>query len=286
MAQTIEFLKDQRIGARTGKLWLDPCRTGAARAGFDPRWVSGYHGEVELLTLWGIGKDSNIQARKQHLAKGGHVINWDMGYLGRPHYARVSIDVDHPSHALMENTEPDPSRWEHFGLKLYNVANPKGHVVVVGLGAKSRVQFKNGDTWEQKALLEAKARFPDRRIVYRPKPSKYEDKVQWEHRSEVESIYRLLQGASLVICKHSNVAVDACISGVPVECDGGAALWLYNRCTTPTVAQRLDFLYRVCWWQWKLDDHDMEVGWKFLRTVLGSMSARAGIHSMAGLTSI
>ena len=36
------------------------------------------------------------------------------------------------------------------------------------------------------------------------------------------TIADVLNGCSVVVCRHSNVAVDACIAGVPVECEGGA----------------------------------------------------------------
>jgi hypothetical protein len=73
---------------------------------------------------------------------------------------------------------------------------------------------------------------------------------------------KALAGASLVICRHSNAAIEACIAGVPVECSGGAAHWLYSRTPRPTTEERLDFLYRLAWWQWRFIE--MKSAWLFL----------------------
>jgi hypothetical protein len=106
-------------------------------------------------------------------------------------------------------------------------------------------------------------------VVYRTKPrlpGKNLDRVKWPFISTGEFVVDALRGASLVICRHSNVAIDACIAGVPVECEDGAAYWLYRRGSVPTVAQRLDFLHRLCWWQWRFSE--MDKAWLFLQSML------------------
>jgi hypothetical protein len=150
-------------------------------------------------------------------------------------------------------------------LDLYR---PDGHVLVIGTGRKTR-KYLDVLGWEENALLDASRRFPGRRIVYRPKPlglkirqTAKPDPVEWEYRSENTSINSALKGASLVICRHSNVAVDACMAGIPVECSGGAAHWLYSRVPIPTMQERLDFLYRLAWWQWRF--FEMKSAWQFL----------------------
>jgi hypothetical protein len=52
---------------------------------------------------------------------------------------------------------------------------------------------------------------------------------------------------------------------VPVEIEDGAAKWLYERGAAPTRAQRLDFLCRAAWFNWKLSE--MGEAWKFLLKV-------------------
>jgi hypothetical protein len=260
-------------GARTGRAWVLPCANGASAAGLRARLRREYSGEFDWLTVYGVGDPRYGAARDAHVASGRPVACWDMGYVGKSRdmgetHTRVSLGSDHPSAKHMDRTDPDPSRWGRLGIQLREDARDGGHVLVVGLGPKSRA-YLGEFGWEERALAAAAARFPDRRIVYRPKPAGVGDRdsVEWPHRSEGTTVATALRGASLVICRHSNVAVDACIAGVPVECEGGAALWLYSRGAAPTRAERLDFLHRLCWWQWRF--REMERAWKFLLRVSG-----------------
>lgn len=270
MAVSVEFLKADD-GARTGRAWLLPCADGAASAGLRPRLRREYEGASEWLSVYGVGDPRYGAARDAHLATGRPVALWDVGYLGKSRevsetHVRVSLGADHPSPELMERTKPDPSRWDRLGLAMREDWRHDGHVLVVGLGAKSR-KYLGEYGWERGALESAARRFPGRRIVYRPKPSARgePDPVGWPDVSVGTTVQQALKGASLVVCRHSNVAVDACIAGVPVECEGGAARWLYARGAQPTEAERLDFLRRLCWWQWRF--REMGEAWKFLLKV-------------------
>lgn len=76
-----------------------------------------------------------------------------------------------------------------------------------------------------------------------------------------------LRGASLVVCRHSNVAVDACVAGIPVECDDGAAAALYRGNPNPTREQRAEFLRRLTFWEWRPDEAAQ--AWDWILTVTG-----------------
>jgi hypothetical protein len=65
---------------------------------------------------------------------------------------------------------------------------------------------------------------------------------------KTHAIQNVLRGASLVVCRHSNVAVDAVVAGVPFEAEDGAATWLKGK--PYTIGNRLDFLRRLAYWQW------------------------------------
>ena len=45
--------------------------------------TESYQGTEPYLVLWGVGRAEFMEARRRHLAGGGRVIMWDMGYLGR-----------------------------------------------------------------------------------------------------------------------------------------------------------------------------------------------------------
>lgn len=213
---------------------------------------SQYHGGSSLLMLWGVGRRGYEEARAQQLAGGGHAILWDMGYIGRQKkigYCRVSIDHQHPQ-AYLDLTVQESSRWKAHGIALREDANKSGPIILAGVGPKSHV-FLGTHGWEERKALELKKRFPGRKIVMRRKPRKGDGSLPIE---------RALQGASLVVCRHSNIAVDACIAGVPFECEDGAASWLLGKAYT--LENRLDFLRRLSWWQWK--PNEASKAWAFL----------------------
>jgi hypothetical protein len=89
------------------------------------------------------------------------------------------------------------------------------------------------------------------------------DKPRSRHANTVP-IEEALVGARLLVCRHSNCAIDATIAGVPFECEDGAAWWLAGK--PFTAAARLDFLHRLCWWQWRHEESAQ--AWTFLREKL------------------
>lgn len=265
--KSVEVLKtghESRIGAET----LRSVFIAAERLGMNALLSSSYTGTRDLLVVYGAGAPDRQSVMKRHIASGRRVICWDVGYVGRGkdtsrHYFRVSVDRTHPN-LMMDLAPTSPERWEAHGIPIRNDYDPAGPILVAGMGPKSRVHL-GMTNWEINTLKAARDRFPGRKVIYRPKPRKLqEDKVDWE-KDGVTPIADLLKGASLVICRHSNVAVDACIAGVPVECEDGAAHWLYGHGSNPTPEQRLQFLHRLAWWQWKTTE--MKEAWTFLHTV-------------------
>lgn len=254
--------------SRIGTAALKAAADGARRVGLRVRVTSQFRGDTDWLCIFGAGAARRDHARQQQLAGGGRAVLFDLGYFGAGKdperaYVRVSVDHFHPQ-ALIGNTEPDPTRFAVHGITLREDADPAGHVVVAGMGQKSREQFNLHD-WELRTLEAMQARFPEHRILYRPKKKSLP--LPWQPQDGDSAIEDVLRGASLVVCRHSGVAVDACIAGVPVETEDGAARWLYARGTDPDPAERLDFLQRLAWWNWQCSE--MEACWKFLLKVCG-----------------
>jgi hypothetical protein len=77
----------------------------------------------------------------------------------------------------------------------------------------------------------------------------------------------VLSGASLVVCRHSNVALDACIAGIPVVCEDGIASTLYgndiNNPIMPTLEQRRQLIANAGWWQWS--PTEARQAWEFIK---------------------
>lgn len=243
----IEILKTEP-GSSSAKLMLSAMADACAEAGDNVNVTSHFAGGADLLILFGVGHPANNWARHRQIKKGGRVLMWDLGYFGRRKmdgWLRMSIDHDHPQRFL--DRTPDYGRWDTHAIELREDADPQGHIVLVGLGPKSR-QYLKLRTWEQETLQHLRNQHPGRRIVFRPKGSSLTT-LRGVEIDRQEGIEGVLKGASLVVARHSNVCVDATIAGVPFQCEDGAAMWLSSRPYTRD--NRLDFLRRLAWWQWK-----------------------------------
>lgn len=253
MAVTVELLTG-KTPSESAKALLDSIGPAITAAGDKLVCTNEYRGGSDFLVLFGVGAEPHDIARSKQVDAGGHALLWDLGYIGRKKitgYLRISIDTDHPQQWL-DRTPSDPSRWKKHGIQLREDADPTGPILLIGMGRKSILQL-NAQDWERAKLQEIKRRFPGRLVIRRPKS-----------RDEKTPIEQLLRGASLVVCRHSNVAVDAAIAGVPFEAEDGAAIWLLKR--EFTRENRLDFLQRLSWWQWKCSEAAQ--AWAFAKRVV------------------
>jgi hypothetical protein len=253
----VQILRDRKP-SHTGAALLRAIEAAVHAAGDE---IVG--GAPDVLVLYGVGAAVNDQARRAQLARGGRVLHFDLGYFGRAKlvgYLRMCIDRDHPQH-LLDGTPSDPARFAAHGIELREDADPGGPIVLVGLGRKSRAYLGEHD-WERRKLKELARRFPGRDVVFRPKRA---SSIDMPVRSDADTpIAALLRGASCVICRHSNVAVDAAIAGVPFEAEDGAAMWLQSRPFTRE--NRLDFLRRLAHWQYRPDEAAQ--AWAFAKRML------------------
>lgn len=223
-------------------LWDDVCKRGKAmlRAMADAAPIEcavtdGAPSGADLLMTWGLGHVGRRPLVDAHLARGGRVVGWDLGYWGRrpktiveqPY--RLTIDHDHPWRMI--GSEP-AGRFDSSGIVLREDAKPSGPILFACLGNKARKLYPS---WEP----TARRRLAGRHVEMRPKSS------------HLPPIAGALRGKSLAVVRHSNVAVDACIAGVPVECEDGAAYALYRDNPAPSRELRLEFLRSLAWWQWK-----------------------------------
>lgn len=261
---SVEVLR-ARKPSETGEPMLAAIAAAARCSGDEVTETTRFDGRSDWLVLFGVGAAVNDAARKSQLARGGRVLMWDLGYVDRNKgggHLRMSIDSDHPQQWLGV-TPDDPSRWDRLRIGLQECANPDGPIVLVGLGRKSRA-YLNLPNWERDAYRRLKLRFPGRRIVLRPKGRSI---VNLPCPTDATTpIEELLKGASLVVCRHSNVAVDAAIAGVPFEAEDGAAMWLQQHDFTP--GNRLEFLRRLGWWQWRTAEAAQ--AWAFAKQVVNT----------------
>lgn len=260
---TIELLRAVTPSLSAAPI-LNAFADAARAAGDEVRETRGYEGRSEWLVLQGVGERMHDAARRAHLrGGGGHVLMWDFGYWDRAKitgHMRMSIDHDHPQ-AWLDRMPLDASR---SVPTLREDADPSGHVLLIGLGRKSRKYLGAAD-WERNTYARLTERFPGRRVIFKPKVGDF-TRLPCETAAAETPIEELLRGAALLVCKHSNCAVDAAIAGVEFEAEDGAAMWLQQREFNP--ANRLEFLQRLAWWQYK--PHEAAQAWAFAKQVVST----------------
>lgn len=229
-----------------------------------------YVGNRRILIVWGGGRPDRVDLLKRHRAAGGITVAWDLAYWDREGAARLGINSLHPIAAQLEKA-PEGQGRRDFALR--DDADPAGPILLVGLGHKSARMLGVGALdWERKRLRQLQARFPGRPIWWRPKGKDFMPLPDTVPRWGMP-IDEALRGCSLVVCRHSNVAIDACIAGVPVQCVDGAALALYSQTQTPTREQRAEFLRQVGFWNWS--PAEAPQAWAWLKRVAAAAPSAA-----------
>jgi hypothetical protein len=252
------------IPARATRMF-DALIQAASEAGINPIVTDRWSKKTDLLMSYGLGHPQRRLWTEAHVAAGGRLIGWDLSYWDRDNAMRCTVDHLHPWRLIRDMPG---ERWKVANIPLRDDGNPSGHIVLVGMGRKSRAQFAMQDrAWEKSALASIRKIYPQKEIVYKPK--RPEDAIKG-CRTMDGPIQDALLGASLVVCRHSNVAVDSCIAGVPVVCEDGAAAALYGsdlaNPTVPDRESRLRFLRNLAWWQYRPDE--AALAWKFLTGVI------------------
>lgn len=231
-----------------------------------------------VLVLYGLGASDRLPHARAHKAAGGHFIALDAGYWDRKaehRKFRVTVDDFHCPDLIMRGPSPGPSRLNESAVGIRSIGHPQqGHIVLVGNGPKSGAVGASG--WAAEKSREIRRLHPKRRITYRPKRSFMETGVICDAIAANDKIEAVLANASLVVCRHSNVAVDACRMGIPVVCDDGAASAIYpshleDEANQPSFELRAEFLRRLAWWQWSAAEMSSGAIWPWLIGVLNEL---------------
>lgn len=220
-----------------------------------------------VALLYGPGSNQNKELIARIKSVGGNYVAFDLGYFNRSNRnggypLRLTFNAPHPLEEDLRDHDQG-QRWRAERIHLREDYDPNGHIVIAGTGRKSRVQYGfTGANWELEKLRDLRRRYPDADIRYRPKKTK--DTLPGTTLVPYEvPIEESLKGARLLCCHHSNVAVDACIAGVPVECANGAAYHLYKHSPNPSPESRLRFLQQLAWLQWR--PSEAKECWKFIQ---------------------
>lgn len=272
----VEILLDGGVAER-GRVMLHALAGTASRVGVDVRMSPIYLGDSEWLILYGIGAPGRQEIARRHRDAGGRVIAWDLGYWGREKSSeqarqRVTIDAPHPQAWVMRRDWP-AERFERLLVSRAPLGDPAGPVVIAGMGPKSCVQYRCAPLdWPKAAMEIAARRWPERKIIYRPKKPSDPVPAGVPVRSGGE-IQDVLAGASLVLTNHSNVAVDALCVGIPALVKDGAAAAICGRpadgaAVMPELEILERFLRNLAWFQWSPVEALAGDVWPFLRELI------------------
>ncbi len=257
---------------RKARPLLEALQRGGVAHGFDAQLVDHHQVRPKAwLFVYGLGGSDRIQYASRERLAAFDLAYWDRKVSDRKY--RISIGGFHPASRIGLGPSPGPARWAQAGLAIAESGgNSLGPILLVGNGPKSVAVGAAG--WAAAKSRELRKSFPDLPIWYRPKPGRsVEADVICDETVRDEPIDAVLDRVSLVVCRHSNVAVDACRLGVPVVCDDGAAAAIYPRGwdePQPSLGTRTEFLHRLAWWQWSPAECETRQFWDWLKGQLGA----------------
>lgn len=267
----VEIVRYQPESDRSHQ-FIQALALAGGKQGFNVRVSPDYTGDTPLMVFWGPGAPIRSAAMRQQVAKGGHAIALDLPYWDRYKKVRISIDAAHPQAWVMRRAWPvERLQQDREVAAASNHWNPDGPVVIAGLGRKAREQYGANriDEWEADMMRACLARWA-RPVIYRRKLATL-PVPGWATKVVDGPIDTALQGASLVITWHSNVAVDAIRLGIPVVCRDGAAAAVcaseLPEAPAPLPTDVRDqFLANLAWFQWA--PTEARECWTFLQELL------------------
>lgn len=258
---------------------------GARAAGRKVAIVAGLTDRCRVAVIWGAGHPEMLRLMQQTVARGVPVIAWDGAYWHRGTHYRFSINAPHPQAVIMARAFSD-HRFKSFRVEMREDWNRSGPVVLVGQGIKcARMYDEHPGEWERAMALAIRQRWPDRPIHFRPRPQgSGHCKMLTGCITRTEPrINDVIRSASLVVTRHSNVAVDAIVAGIPAVSESGAAAAVCPRRLEdagPPLDEkaRRQFLANLAHFQWSLAELRTAETWGFIESMALSTMEAADAH--------
>jgi hypothetical protein len=208
--------------------------------------------------------------------KSGTAVYVDLGYFGRREggrwsgYHKVVVNSRHPNE-YFQRVQHDSKRREAFRIRLKKWSNGE-HILLAGMGDKGAQAVGLGpNEWERGAITRIR-KFTSRRIIYRPKPSwkRARPLPGAEYAPSTVSLESVLENCHAVVTRHSNVAVDGLVAGVPAFVWGGVAMPLglqdLSLIETPLRPEgREQWLNDICYTQWSVAEMRLGQPWRHLK---------------------
>lgn len=177
------------------------------------------------------GLSGNLHRIFNDYRESSTAIYFDLGYWQRriktrfDGYHKISVNSRHPTEYFQRFRHPY-DRFQQLGVEIKPwKKNPNGKILVAGISQKAAIaEGIPPFDWETRAINKLKAH-TKREIVYRPKPNCLRSRpITGSVFDKKMPLQIALIHAHAAVTRHSNVAVDAILAGVPAFCDYGVAV--------------------------------------------------------------
>lgn len=148
----------------------------------------------------------------------------DLAYWDRGNSYKVSVGARHPT-AYFQKVKHGSDRRKRYGIEPVPFAKDGKIILLAGMSVKGAWAEKEGDFgYYETQVVEELRKYTDRPIVYRPKSKGVSAGIPGTKLSLMsEPLAPLLRKSWAVVTRHSNVAVDGLVVGVPAFAKAGVA---------------------------------------------------------------
>lgn len=221
----------------------------------------------------GAGLDRVLRDYKQHAT----AVYIDLGYWGRRYKTRfdghhkISVNNRHPTDYFQKHKH-SPDRFLSLGVEIKPWREPGRNILVAGMSHKAAAaEGLEPLLWERNAVNELK-QYTDRPIYFRPKPNCMRSRpIPGSIWQKSNSLSAGFNNVYAVLARHSNVAVDALIEGIPVYCEDGVAsvMSIGELSQIDNIAypdDRLQLMSDIAWCQFTPAEMAQGLPWKHLKS--------------------
>lgn len=265
-------------GQRRSMILAEAAYNGCKRIGEDVKIMEGnkYRGvDSDYAVFYGLSgglpkvwNDYKVHAKAVYI---------DLGYYGRREggrwdgYHKLSVNDRHPTE-YFNKVQHGPERFLKLGLEIMPWREPGEEILVAGMSYKAAAcEGIKGQEWERWAIAEI-MKESNRKIRFRPKPNCPRSRpikgTLWDNR---RSVVMSFENVHALVTRHSNVACDALLHGIPVFSEYGIASTMGHRevsmIETPIYPDnREQFFYDLAYCQWTRAEIERGLPFKLLKS--------------------
>lgn len=211
----------------------------------------------------------------RYIEAGKKAVYIDLGWFHRRKktrwdgYHKVVVNSRHPTRYFQDIKHPD-DRFRKLGIEIKPWRDSGRHILIIGMSGKGAVaEGFQPQMWERRTIDQLR-RLTKRPLIYRPKPNWIGARPlpNAEFQRDVP-LEEALKDCHAVVCYHSNVAVDAILSGVPAFCQHGVASVMCDndmaRIERPAMPKgRKQWASDIAYCQWTMDEMKSGHAWQYL----------------------